>query len=374
MSRRPILLSPPDIRGAEREAVAAALDGGWLAPVGPDLDAFEVELAAVCATTEAVGLSSGTAGLHLALHAHGVGVGDDVLVASLTFAATANAVVYTRARPVFVDADATSWCLDADLVVEELEARARRGSLPRAVVAVDLYGVGPDYDRLEAACRRFEVLLVEDAAEAIGSQINGRPAGSFGDVGVLSFNGNKLITTSGGGALVTNDAQLADRVRYLSTQARRPAAHYEHDEVGFNYRLSNVLAALGRAQLATLAERIDDRRAVRRFYAERLAHIDGVTLNPIPVGQAPNCWLTCVVVDPSVAPFSAAGLIAALAAEDIESRPLWKPMHRQPMFADAPHLGGAVSDRLFHTGVALASNPRQDGFYDRIGAVLDRLG
>lgn len=374
MTPRPILLSPPDVRGTERDAVAAAVDSGWLAPVGPDLDAFEAEVAQVCGTAHAVGVSSGTAGLHLALHAHGLGPGDVVLVPSFTFVATANAVAYTGARPVFVDAERTSWCLDVDLVVAEMERRARTRSLPHALVAVDLYGSGPDYRRLEEVCRRFDVLLVEDAAEAIGSRFDGRPAGSFGAVGVLSFNGNKLITTSGGGAVVTDDGALADRIRHLATQARQPVAHYEHEQVGFNYRLSNVLAALGRAQLSTLRERIEDRRATRRFYEDRLARHPGVTLNPIPAGQEPNCWLTCALIDPAVASFTAAELMDRLAAAGIESRPLWKPMHLQPVFARATCLGGDVSEQLFATGVTLPSNPRQDGFHERIGAVLDELG
>lgn len=368
-----ILLSPPDVRGGERDAVAAAVESGWLAPLGPDLAAFEAELAAVCGTAHAVGLSSGTAGLHLALHARGIGAGDDVLVATFTFAATANAVVYTGARPVFVDAAASTWCLDVDLVADELAERARRGRLPRAVIAVDLYGQGPDYSQLEPLCREYEVLLIEDAAEAIGSQFDGKPAGSFGDIGVLSFNGNKLITTSGGGAVVVDDRAVADRIRHLATQARQPVAHYEHEEIGFNYRLSNVLAALGRAQLATLADRIADRRATREFYAEQLGCYDGVTLNPIPPGQASNCWLTCVTVDPERAPFRAADVIAVLADGDIESRPLWKPMHLQPVFAEAPRVGGGVSARLFETGVTLPSNPRQPGFHERITAALAKL-
>ena len=373
MSLPPILLSPPDVRGDEAAAVAGAVESGWLAPVGPDLAAFEAELAIVAGTAHAVGLSSGTAGLHLALHAHDVGAGDDVLVATFTFAATANAIVYTGARPVFVDSEAASWCLDVDLVLGELDARRRAGTLPRAVIAVDLYGVGPDYTRLEPACRELGVVLIEDAAEAIGSRFDGRAAGSFGDIGVLSFNGNKLVTTAGGGAVVVDDAEVAERVRYLATQARQPVAHYEHTEIGFNYRLSNVLAALGRAQLATLAERIADRRAARRFYEQRFAGCDGVALNPIPDGQEPNCWLTCVTVDPERSAFTAADLIEALAGGGIESRPLWKPMHLQPVFAGAPTVGGGVSAALFERGVTLPSNPNQPDFHERVAAVLDTL-
>ena len=228
----PILLSPPDLRGGEREAVLAAIDSGWIAPVGPDLDAFERELAVACGTGHAVGLASGTAGLHLALHALGVGPGDDVLVSTFTFVATANAVLYTGARPVFVDCEPSSWCIDPDLLLEELADRRRRGTLPKAVVAVDLYGQCADYDRFVDTCRELGVAVVEDAAEAIGATYHGRRAGSLGDIGVLSFNGNKLITTSGGGAVVVDDAERAARIRYLATQARQPVEHYEHTELG----------------------------------------------------------------------------------------------------------------------------------------------
>ena len=370
MTDPPILLSPPDLRGGEREAVLAAIDSGWIAPVGPDLDAFEAELAAVCGTRHAVGLSSGTAALHLALHAAGVGPGDDVLVASFTFAATANAVVYTGASPVFVDADPATWCLDVDLVLDELRRRQRAGPIPKAVVAVDLYGQCPDYGVLVPACRELGVLVVEDAAEAIGSHSCGRPAGSLADVGVLSFNGNKLITTSGGGALTVDDAELADRYRYLSTQARQPAAHYEHTEIGFNYRLSNLLAALGRAQLATLADRIADRVATRAFYADCFGDHPGIELIPVPPDQEPNHWLTCATIDADLAGFDAAELATALAAAGIESRPLWKPMHVQPVFAGFPVLGGDVSADLFARGITLPSNRRQRGFHERVAAAI----
>lgn len=366
----PILLSPPDLRGGEREAVLAAIDSGWVAPAGPDLDAFEAELAAVCGTGFAVGLSSGTAGLHLALHAHGVGPGDDVLVATFTFAATANAVVYTGARPVFVDAERSTWGLDVDLVLDELEGRRHTGPLPKAIIPVDLYGQCPDYDRLVPACRELGVLVVEDAAEAIGARYRGRPAGSLADVGVLSFNGNKLITTSGGGAIVTDDEALAARYRYLATQARQPVAHYEHTEIGFNYRLSNLLAALGRAQLATLDERITDRRGIRAFYAACFAGREGVELIPSPEDQEPNHWLTCVTIDEAAARFSAEDLVTGLAKAGIESRPLWKPMHLQPVFRDADVVGGAVSADLFARGVTLPSNPNQPGFHDRVAAAI----
>ncbi|MDQ3468332.1 MAG: aminotransferase class I/II-fold pyridoxal phosphate-dependent enzyme [Actinomycetota bacterium] len=371
--RPPILLSPPDLRGGEREAVLAAFDSGWIAPVGPDLDAFERELAATCGTSHAVGLSSGTAGLHLALHALGVGPGDDVLVATFTFVATANAVCYTGARPVFVDCEPSSWCVDPDLLLTELDARRRRATLPKAIVTVDLYGQCADHDRFVDTCRELGVAVIEDAAEAIGATYHGRPAGSLGDIGVLSFNGNKLITTSGGGAVVVDGEEQARRIRYLATQARQPVEHYEHTELGFNYRLSNLLAALGRAQLATLDARIADRHATRAWYAQQFAGVAGVALIPDAPDQLPNHWLTCVTVDAEEAGFSAADVRATLAAAGIESRPLWKPMHLQPQFAGAAAIGGTVSADLFARGVTLPSNPNQPDFHERVGTALADL-
>jgi len=370
--RPPILLSPPDLRGGEREAVLAAIDSGWIAPVGPDLDAFERELAVACGTGHAVGLASGTAGLHLALHALGVGPGDDVLVSTFTFVATANAVLYTGARPVFVDCEPSSWCIDPDLLLEELADRRRRGTLPKAVVAVDLYGQCAGYDRFVDTCRELGVAVVEDAAEAIGATYHGRRAGSLGDIGVLSFNGNKLSPRP----VAAPWSSTTPSIRYLATQARQPVEHYEHyehTELGFNSRLSNLLAALGRAQLATLAGRIADRHATRAWYEQQFADVAGVALIPDAPDQQPNHWLTCVTVDAEEAGFSAADVRATLAAAEIESRPLWNPMHLQPQFAGAPSIGGAVSAGLFARGVTLPSNPNQPGFHDRVGTALADL-
>jgi len=368
-----IHLSPPDLRGNERDAVLAAIESGWVAPAGPDLEAFERDLADVCGTDHAVALASGTAGLHLALLTAGVGPGDIVLVSTFTFVASANAVLYTGAEPVLVDAAVATWCIDPGLVIDELDRRRRLGRVPKAIVVTDLYGQCADYDAFLDQCRELGVDVVEDAAEAIGATYRGRAAGSLADIGVLSFNGNKLITTSGGGAAVGDDGERIARMRYLATQARQPVAHYEHTEVGFNYRLSNVLAALGRAQLETLDGRIADRRATREWYARHFEAVDGVELMPVAGYGEPNHWLTCITVDPDAAPFTAEELRDTLAADGIESRPLWKPMHLQPMFADAEVVGGDVSSRLFERGVTLPSGSRQAGFHERIGAVLERL-
>jgi len=350
-----IWLSAPDVRPAEREALLAALDSGWVAPVGPDLDAFEAELAERCGVPHAVALSSGTAALHLALLQVGVGPGDDVLLPTATFAATANAVAYCGARPCFVDADPMSWQMSPALLAAELAHRKERGLLPAAVVTVDLYGACADYDAILVLCAEHGVPVVEDAAEALGATFAGRPAGSFGAAGVLSFNGNKIITTSSGGALLCHDRGSADRARYLATQARQPAAHYEHTEVGFNYRLSNLLAAFGRGQLASLDERIARRRAIQTRYREALSDLPGVGFPAADSRNATNAWLTCITLQPGVASLDPTELRQELEARNIESRPLWKPMHAQPVFRSNPRRLDGTADRLFATGLCLPS-------------------
>jgi dTDP-4-amino-4,6-dideoxygalactose transaminase len=353
MSR--VYLSPPDVGPEERRMLLEAFDSNWIAPLGPDVDAFEQESAALVGLEYAVALSSGSAALHLALLLSGVGPGDDVLVPSFTFVATAGAVCLLGAQPVFVDCTPGSWNLDPDLVEEDLDHRAAQGRLPAAVVTVDLYGVPADYERLEATCRRHEVPLIEDAAEALGAAYRGRAAGAFGAAGVFSYNGNKIITTSGGGMLVTDSAELAARARHLATQARDPYPHYQHSELGFNYRLSNLLAALGRAQLRSLPRRIEDRHRINDTYRGALADLPGIEFMPIPAGATPNYWLTCILVHPEALGADREGIRLALEALDIESRPVWKPMHLQPVFAQAATLGGTVCARIFERGLCLPS-------------------
>ncbi len=350
-----ILLSPPDVGDAERSMLIRAFDSGWIAPVGPDVDAFERELATSTGTAHAAALASGTAGLHLALQLSGVGAGDEVLCSTLTFAATANAVVYRGARPVFVDSARDTWQLDADLLAEDLADRARLGRLPAAVIVVDLYGQCADYDRIGRACAEYDVPLIEDAAEALGATYRGRAAGSLADIGVLSFNGNKIITTSGGGALLADDTGLVERVRFLATQARDPAPHYEHSEVGYNYRLSNLLAAVGRAQLLGLADKVSARRLINRRYREGLDDLPGVEFMPEADYGIPTCWLTCLTIDADALGVTREDVRVALAAADIEARPVWKPMHLQPVFAGDGVVGGAVAERLFADGLCLPS-------------------
>jgi dTDP-4-amino-4,6-dideoxygalactose transaminase len=350
-----IFLSPPDVSDIERKLLLAAFDSNWVAPVGPDLDAFEAQVAELVGVRHAIALSSGTAALHLALVAAGVRRGDTVLVPSFTFAATANAVMYLGARPVFLDSTPDSWNVDPALVAEELRARAQRGQLPRAVVAVDMYGQCADYQPLLDACDRYGVPLIEDAAEALGASYRDRPAGSFGLAGVLSFNGNKIITTGGGGMLLTDDGRVATQTRHLATQAREPVAHYEHRSVGYNYRLSNLLAAVGRGQVQRLGEMIAARRETARFYRAALGDMPGLSFMPVAGYGTPNWWLTCLLVDPDEFGADRDQLLARLAARDIEARPAWKPMHLQPVFQDCVMRGGDVSAGLFRRGLCLPS-------------------
>ncbi len=366
-----IFLSLPDVREPEREAIMAAIDSGWATPAGPDLAAFESEIADRCGVGHAVALSSGTAAIHLALLGLGVGPGDEVLVSTFTFAATANAVTYTGATPAFIDSDVATWNLSADLLEAELAARADQDRLPAAVIAVDLYGQSADYRRIEPICEAHGVPIVEDAAEAIGATLDGRAAGSFGRLGVLSFNGNKMITTSGGGMLIGDDEALVERARFLSTQAKEDAPHYEHHEIGFNYRLSNLLAAFGRGQLSTLDERIERRRGFCESYTNFFEAVDGVEVQPEYEGSWSNRWLTCIQVDPASG-FTAEDLRLHLEADDIESRPTWKPMHQQRVFAGAPAALDGTSDQLFARGLCLPSGSgMSDADFDRVLSAVD---
>lgn len=349
MSR--IYLSPPDVGSAERNALLRAFDSGWVAPAGPELTGFEQDLAATTGWPGAVAMSSGTAALHLALDLVGVQPGDDVFVSTFTFAASANAVRYCGANPVFIDSDLTSWNMSPALLAEALHAANAANRLPKAVVVVDLYGQCADYDAIVPICRQYDVPIIEDAAEALLATYKGRPAGTLGDYGVFSFNGNKIMTTSGGGAFVSPDIESADRVRYLAQQARQPAIHYEHTEIGYNYRLSNLLAAMGRAQLERLPAMSARRLEINESYRSAFADLP-IEFMPVPEWSGWNGWLTCVLFEDTS---TRDDIIGALEAENIESRPLWKPMHLQPLFADATsHLDGS-GDALFARGLCLPS-------------------
>lgn len=350
-----VYLSPPHMGPDERNLLLDAFDSNWIAPLGPHVDAFEREFCETTGVSHAAALSSGTAALHLALMMLGVGSGDEVLVSTLTFAASANVVTYLGATPVLIDSERETWNLDPGLLEEELAMCARRGKLPKAVIAVDLYGQCADYDRILSVCGQYEVPVVEDAAEALGASYKGKPAGSFGAAAVFSFNGNKIITTSGGGMFVSSDAGLVGRARFLSQQARDPAPHYQHREVGYNYRMSNLLAAVGRGQLRVLRDRVSRKRDIFHFYQRALGGLPGVSFMPVAGYGKPNYWLTCILVDPGKFGATREDIRLALEKENVESRPLWKPMHLQPAFSRCRVRGGVVSEELFDRGLCLPS-------------------
>lgn len=354
-----ILLSSPDVTEAEEQALLGAFRSGWIAPVGPDLNAFEDELAAFNGRAHCVGLASGSAALHLGLLTLGVGPGDVVLTSSMTFAATANSITYTGAEPVFIDTDRTG-SINVELLAKAADELAAEGRRIGAIVPVDLLGKIVDHEAIAAIAARHHAPVLSDAAESMGATRNGKAAGAFGAAAVISFNGNKIMTTSGGGALLTNDAALAERVRYLSTQARQPVVHYEHTDIGYNYRLSNLLAALGRAQLRRLPEMIDRRHQIRQTYRALFENVAGVTLFGDPDTTADgstrdNAWLTSIVVDPAVTGWRSQELQQHLAEQSIEARPLWKPMHMQPIFSRGRSYTDGTSQHFFNNGLSLPS-------------------
>jgi dTDP-4-amino-4,6-dideoxygalactose transaminase len=370
-ARERIYLSPPHMTGNEQMLIDDAFRSNWIAPLGPHVDAFEAEFAKRVGAAHAVALSSGTAGLHLAIIAAGIGRGDDVLTSTLTFSATINPICYVGAHPVLLDSELRSWNVDPNVLEHALQVRARAGKKPAAVLLVHLYGQSADVDSIVALCERYGVPLIEDAAEALGATYRDAQPGIFGRAGIFSFNGNRIITTSGGGMLVTNDAAFSQHVRKLATQAREPAPHYEHTEIGYNYRLSNVLAAIGRAQLAALSSRVASRRLNFEKYQVALGNLDGLTFQPEADWGSHTRWLTCIQLDPAASPVTPESLRLALESENIESRPLWKPMHMQPVFSGCEHVGGDVAEKLFANGLCLPSGSslRQADLDRVIGAV-----
>lgn len=372
-----ILLSTPHMGSAEREFVEEAFRTNWIAPLGPNVDRFEHEVAEMIGVKHAAALSSGTAAIHLALCLLGVKRGDRVLCSTLTFAASANPIVYQGAEPVFVDSDRESWNMSPRALERALETARREGWKPRAVVVVNLYGQSADMDLILELCARYDVPVIEDAAESLGARYRGRPSGSFGLLGVFSFNGNKIITTSGGGMLVSNDGDLIARARFLATQARDPAPHYEHSVIGFNYRMSNILAGVGRGQLRVLGDRVEARRSVFESYRaglDGLGHV--IEWMPEPAWSFSTRWLTAATLRPESG-ITVTDLIRALSAELIEARPVWKPMHLQPVYAGTRLFtaddGPPVADDLFARGICLPSGsnmtPQQ---LERIIEVLRR--
>ena len=357
--KKRIYLSPPHMSGMEKEFIAKAFDENWVAPLGPNVDAFEQELANYVKTKAAVALSSGTAAIHLALRLLNVGRGDSVFCSTLTFVASANPILYQGAEPVFIDSEPESWNMSKEALKKAFLDAKKKNKLPKAVIVVNLYGQSADMDEILNICSEFDVPVIEDAAESLGATYKGRASGTLGKFGIYSFNGNKIITTSGGGMLVSDDEEAIARARFLAAQARDRALHYQHSEVGYNYRMSNILAGIGRAQLRVLEDRINARRAVFNRYVEAFSDVEGFEFMPEAHYGRATRWLTALTVDENLCGISAADIINALADENIEARPVWKPMHAQPLFEECdyyPHQEDfSVSDYLFKKGLCLPS-------------------
>ncbi|WP_322971385.1 DegT/DnrJ/EryC1/StrS family aminotransferase [Faecalibacter sp. LW9] len=352
-----IWLSSPHMGGTELKYIHEAFDTNWVAPLGPNVNGFEEDLASYLNQEVYVAaLSAGTAALHLALIECGVSHGDEVICQSMTFSASANPIAYQGATPVFVDSEPETWNICPIALEEAIQDRIAKGKTPKAIIAVHLYGMPYQVDQVHAVAEKYNIPVIEDAAEALGSTYKGQAAGTFGKFGALSFNGNKIITTSGGGALVCQTKASKDRTVFLATQARDHAPHYQHSEIGFNYRMSNITAGIGRGQMEVLDQRVEARRAMNQFYHNLFADIDGVTVfsEPSPDFYS-NHWLSAILIDPVLAGVTREDLRLAFLADDIESRPLWKPMHMQPVFADSPYYGGNVAEQLFENGLCLPS-------------------
>ncbi len=355
-----IWLSLAHMGGREQEFIREAFETNWVVPLGPNVDAFEKALAAYLREDKhVVALSAGTAALHLGLILLGAGVGDEVICQSFTFSASANPIMYQGAKPVFVDSEASTWNMDPVLLEEAIKDRLRKtGKLPKAIIPVHLYGMPARLDRICEIAGRYGIPVLEDAAEALGSEFKGRKCGTFGELAALSFNGNKMITTSGGGALVCRSEEEAGQVKFYATQARDAAPHYQHSHIGYNYRMSNICAGIGRGQMFVLEEHVARRRAIHALYTSLLKDIPGISVLQNPSSDFDsNFWLTCITVDPLVAGCTRENIRLALDADNIESRPLWKPMHLQPVFAEAPFYGNGTSEHLFDIGLCLPSGP-----------------
>lgn len=356
MSNSKIWLSSPHMGGSEQRYVNEAFDTNWIAPLGPNVDGFEQDLAAYTGTKHAAALSAGTAAIHLALLMLGVKSGDEVICQSMTFSASANPIAYLGATPIFIDSEEETWNMCPKLLREAIVDRLGNGKKPKAIIPVHLYGMPAQMDKIMAIANEFEIPVIEDAAEALGSHIEGKAMGSYGSMGVLSFNGNKIITTSGGGALISDNDDYIKKARFLATQARDAAPHYQHSEIGYNYRMSNVAAGIGRGQMEVLDQRVAKRRANFEFYKNELVNIPAITLKDEPEGYFSNRWLSTMLIDPELSNGITREQIAeVLAQNNIECRPLWKPMHLQPVFEGSPYYGNGVSEELFANGLCLPS-------------------
>jgi pyridoxal phosphate-dependent aminotransferase EpsN len=379
MNNRIYLSSPHVISSNERQYLLDAFDSNWIAPLGLHVDAFENEIAQKVGAKYAVALSSGTAAIHLGLKLLGVSHGDKVIVSTLTFSASVNPIVYLGAIPIFIDSDRKTWNMNPNLLEEELNFRAKNDDLPKAVMVVDLYGQCVDYESITEICTKYNIPIIEDAAEALGAKYNSikfhnKNAGTFGTIGIFSFNGNKIITTSGGGMFVTDNKNYADKIRFWATQSRDPAPHYQHSEIGFNYRLSNLCAAVGRGQLETLDERIKKRRENFEYYQAKLGDLSGIDFMPEPEGYFSNRWLTCCTINPKQFGTTREEIRLTLEKENIESRPVWKPMHLQPIFEKYPIRGGQIAESLFENGLCLpsGSNLTQNDL-DRVVGIIQNI-
>lgn len=352
-----IWLSSPHMsdEGYEIQYIQEAFDTNWIAPLGTNVDGFEKELAEKVGIGHAVALSSGTAAIHMALKAVGVGEGDIVFCQSLTFSATANPIIYQNAVPVFIDSDYKTWNMNPEALETAFKKYERMGKKPKAVIVVHLYGLSADLDKIIEICKKYEVPLIEDAAESLGTLYKGKYTGTFGDFGIFSFNGNKIITTSGGGMLVSNNEERIAKVRFWATQSRDQARHYQHSELGYNYRMSNIVAGIGRGQLKVLDQRLAKKKYIFEFYKRELEGAYGIHFMPKNEWNKPNYWLSCITLDGKIKPID---IIEALEKENIESRPIWKPMHMQPFFADYDFIGEGTSERIFEKGVCLPSDTK----------------
>ena len=369
-SNKKIWLASPHMsdEGYEMQYVKEAFDTNWVAPLGPNVNEFEKELAAKVGSKHAAAMTSGTGAIHLALKAAGVGEGDIVFCPTLTFSATANPIIYQNATPVFIDSDYETWNMDP----KALEAAFKKyGDKVKAVLVVHLYGLSADMDKIMEICSKYNVTVIEDAAESLGAYYKGKHTGTFGEFGVFSFNGNKIITTSGNGMLVSDDEEKIKKVRFWSTQSRDAARHYQHSELGFNYRMSNVVAGIGRGQLKVLDQRVAKKKYIFEFYRRELGQLEGVEFMPINDWNEPNYWLSVMTLKGSVRPLD---VMEALEKENIESRPVWKPMHVQPFFAEYDYVGSDVSEKLFENGVCLPSDTKMiDADLERICGIIKRL-
>lgn len=365
-----IFLASPHMseEGYEKHYVQEAFDTNWIAPLGNNVNEFEKELAAKVGAGYAAALSAGTAAIHMALKAAGVGEGDIVFCQDLTFSATANPIIYQNATPVFIDSDFETWNMSPSALENAFE---KYGDKVKAVLVVHLYGLSADLDPIMELCKRYNATLIEDAAESLGTTYKGRYTGTFGEYGIFSFNGNKIITTSGGGMLVSNHEDRIAKVRFWSTQARDQARHYQHSELGFNYRMSNVVAGIGRGQLKVLDERIAKKKYIYEYYKRELGCLEGVHMMPMNEWQDSNCWLSCITLSGKVKPLD---IMLALEADNIESRPIWKPMHMQPFFEQYDFIGEGVSQELFENGVCLPSDTKMsDADLERIVSIIKGL-